>query len=50
MTSINEGLLKLQWLKTYKISLQMALIIVPIDSQRPKTPNWAFTAPQSAKK
>jgi hypothetical protein len=26
------------------------LKIVPMDSGRPKTPSWAFTAPQSAKK
>jgi hypothetical protein len=36
--------------KTYKRSLQMALITVPMDSGCPKTPSWAFTAPQSAKK
>jgi hypothetical protein len=36
--------------KSYKRSLQMALITVPMDSGHPKTPSWAFTAPQSAKK
>jgi hypothetical protein len=36
--------------KTYKISLQMAMKIVPMDSECPKTPSWAFTTPHSAKK
>jgi hypothetical protein len=35
--------------KNLQRSLQMALKIAPMDPTRPKTPGWAFTAPQSAK-
>jgi hypothetical protein len=36
--------------KNYKISLQMAVKTMPMDSECPKTPSWDFTAPHSAKK
>jgi hypothetical protein len=43
-------LLKLQSRKTYKISLQMALKTITMDSEHPKTPSWAFSAPHLAKR
>ena len=35
--------------KTYKRALQMPVKMVPMDSERPKTPSWAFTTPHLAK-
>jgi hypothetical protein len=43
-------LLKLQGRKTYKISLQMDLKTIPMDSKHTKTPRWAFSTPHLAKK
>jgi hypothetical protein len=42
-------LLKLQERKNSKRSLQIPLKIVPMDSEHPKTPSWAFSAPFLAK-
>jgi hypothetical protein len=43
-------LLKLQGRKTYKKSLQMALKIVPMDLEHPKTPSWDFLTLHLAKR
>jgi hypothetical protein len=36
--------------KNLKISLQMPLKTMPMDSECPKTPSWAFSAPHLAKR
>jgi hypothetical protein len=56
MSSIKEGfkLPGASWNfngeKLARRSLQMAVKMAPMDPARPKTPGWAFTAPQSAKR
>ena len=46
----SSSFINLQGLKTCIRSFQMPMKTSPMDSERPKTPSWAFSAPHLAKK